>query len=286
MTGAGAVADLGLRPAQLAVPLTGPDEGGVVQRAVAVGVLLGDDHQEAVLEADRAPDPVETLGGVVRGEPPAVLAGYRPHAPAAVPGTGPVVGGDPELLSPGPDHALRGACLDEAAALQGEPVAPALEVVRLPEGGEGGRPGQVVRQLLVLADQTQLLERPRDLDAQGADGEPHPVLPQGVGGADGVQGVPGAQGGVGVDHAQVGVDAEAEDEQGAAGVVEDVEDAAVVGVAVAGRHVLHGQRHLVHRVFVERYGTVVGHGHPLNDGQLTVRQRRGGGQRRNRTCLN
>jgi hypothetical protein len=61
-------------------------------------------------------------------------------------------------------------------------------------------------------------------------------------------------------------------------VVEDVEDAAVVGVTVAGRHVLHGQRYLVHRVLVERYGTVVGHGHPLSVGRLTVRQMTGGGQ--------
>ncbi len=285
MAGAGAVGDLGLWPAQLEVTQAGADQGGVVQGAVAVGVLLGDDHQEAVLEADRAPDPVEALGRVLRGEPAAVLARNRPHAPAAVPGARPVLRADVELRAARPDHPLHRARLDVPAPLQGEPCAPVLEVVGLPQGREGGGPREVVRQL-VLADQSQPAQRLLDLDAQWADLQPHPVLAEGVRGPHGVQGVPGAQGRVGVDHAQVGVDPEAQDEQGAAGVVEDVEDAAVVGVAVPGRHVLHGQRHLVHGVLVERYGTVVGHGHPLEDSPLTVRQTAGGGQSGNRTPVN
>ena len=45
-------------------------------------------------------------------------------------------------------------------------------------------------------------------------------------------------------------------------VVEDVEDAAVVGVAVAGGDVLHRQGDLVDGVLVEGNGAVVGHGKP------------------------
>jgi hypothetical protein len=88
----------------------------------------------------------------------------------------------------------------------------------------------------------------------------HAIVAEGVRGADRVQYVSGAEGRVGVDHAHVGVDAEAEDEQGAALVVEHVEDAAVVGVPVPGRDVLHRQGDLVHGVLVEGHGTVVCHG--------------------------
>lgn len=72
-----------------------------------------------------------------------------------------------------------------------------------------------------------------------------------------MQGVAVAQGGVGVGHAEVGVDAEPEDEQGAAGVVEDLDDAVVVG-----------------------------HGNPLPDGPPAVRQASRGGRKGNRMRVN
>ncbi len=74
-----------------------------------------------------------------------------------------------------------------------------------------------------------------------------------------MQPVADAKGGIGVDDPGVGVDAESGDEQGAAGVVHDVEDAPVIGVAVAGDDMPHGQRRLVDRVLVER-DRAVGHG--------------------------
>ncbi|GAB7029579.1 hypothetical protein JCM4914_10400 [Streptomyces platensis subsp. malvinus] len=95
-----------------------------------------------------------------------------------------------------------------------------------------------------------------DGDRERADGERHPVVGERVGGPYGVQPVAEAEGGVGVDDAGVGVDAEAGDQQGPARVVQDVEDAPVVGVAVAGGDVPQGQRDLVDRVLVERDGTV------------------------------
>ncbi|MET9969693.1 glycoside hydrolase N-terminal domain-containing protein, partial [Streptomyces sp. NPDC006356] len=262
-TGARAVGDLGLGPAQLAVAVAGADHRRVAERAVSVGVLLDDHHQEPVLEAHRAPDPVEALGRPLLGEPAALLPGYGAHTPAAVTGAGPLGGGDAELLTGGAHDARHAAGLYEAAPFEGEPVAAALEVVGFPEGGEVGGPGDVVRQFLVVARQTEPPERLLDLDPQRPDGEPHPVLAEGVRGPHGVQPVAHAQGRVRVGHPGVRVHPEAEDQQGAALVVEDVEDAAVVGVAVAGRDVLHGQRHLVHRVLVERDGAVVvGHGIP------------------------
>ncbi len=260
VTGARAVGDLGLGPAELAVAVARADDGRVVQGAVAVGVLLDDDHEEPVLETDRAPDPVEALGRVVLGEPAALLAGDRPHPPTPVTRTGPAARGDPELLVTGADHTLHPARLHEAAPFEGEPVAAVLDVVGFPERGELGGPSEVVREGVVLAAQTEPAQGFLHLDAQGADREVHAVVAQGVRGADRVEGVAGAEGGVGVDHPDVRVDAEAEDEQGAALMVEDVEDASVVGVPVAGRYMLHRQGHLMHGVLVEGHGTVVCHG--------------------------
>lgn len=155
--------------------------------------------------------------------------------------------------------------LDEAAAFEGEAAAVALGVVGLPDGGEVAGPGELEGEPVGVVGvgrtaQGEALEGFVDGDGQRADGEVRPVVAEGVGGPDGVQPVAGAQGGVGVDDPGVGVDAESGDEQGTAGVVEDVEDAPVVGVAVAADVVLHRERCLVHGVFVERDGPVVVHG--------------------------
>lgn len=182
--------------------------------------------------------------------------------PAAVAGAGPLPRRDGELLAARADGARAVARLDEAAALQGQPVTAALGVVRLPDGREVAGPGEVegesvrVRRVGV-AVQGERLERFVHGDPERADGEVHPVVAEGVGGADGVQSVAGAEGRVGVHDAGVGVDTEAGDEQGAALVVEDVEDAPVVHVAVTADVVLHRERRLVHGVLVERDGPVV-----------------------------
>lgn len=243
---------------------------------MAVGVLLDDDHEEPVLEADGYPEPVEALGAVFLRCPAAVLAGDRAHSPTAVAGAGPRARREGEFLALDADGAGDVAGLDEAAAFQHEAVPAALDVVGLPDGGELGGPGDVVREALGVvgvgvAVQADPLEGLVDGDAERADGEVHPVVAEGVGGADGEEFVADAQGGVGVDDARVGVDAEAEDEDGPAGVVEDVEDAAVVGVAVAADEVLHRQRRLVDGVFVERDGPVGGHGGPPGRGRVAAR---------------
>ncbi len=274
VAGAGSVADFGLRPAELhvvAAAVLGEDLDGLVQGAVPVGVLLGDDHDEAVLEADRDPEPVEALGPVLLGGPAAVLAGYGAHAPAAVAGAGPLGGGEGVLLALGADGAGDVPGLDEAAAFEHEAVAAPLDVVGFPDGGELGGPGDVVREPAGVGGVGVALEGDPlqgfvDDDPQRADGEVHAVVGEGVGGADGEEFVAGAQGGVGVDDPGVRVHAETEDEDGPAGVVEDVEDAAVVGVPVAADEVLHRQRGLVDGVFVEGYGSVRGHGKPPGRG--------------------
>lgn len=240
------------------------DHGRLVQGAVAVGVLLDDDHHEAVVEAHRAPDPVEALGAQLLGRPPGVLTGDRADAPAAVAGAGPLPRRDGEFLAGDADAAAAGARLDEPPAFEQQPVAAVLGVVRLPGGGERRGPGQVVRQAVRVvgvrvAGQPQAGERLLDGDGERADGEREAVVSECVGGPYGVQPVAEAEGGIGVDDAGVGVDAETGDQQRAAGVVHDVEDAAVVGVAVAGGDMAHGQRDLVDRVLVER-DRAVGHG--------------------------
>ncbi len=267
---AGPVADLGVRPAELDVvapAVLGEDLHGFVQGAVAVGVLLGDHHDEAVLEADRDPEPVEALGAVLLGGAATFLPGDRAHAPAPVAGAGPLPRREGELLTPGADGSGDVAGLDEAAALQHEAVAAPLDVVRLPHGGELGGPGDVVREPVRVgrvggAAQRELLERDVDGDGQGPHREVHPVVAESVGRPDGKELVADAEGGVGVDDPGVGVDAEAEDQDGAPGVVEDVEDAAVVGVAVTADEVLHRQGGLMDGVLVERNGPVGGHGGP------------------------
>lgn len=154
-------------------------------------------------------------------------------------------------------------------------------MVRFPDGREVRGPLDVVRERVRVgvvgrAVQRQPLERDVDGDAQRADGEVHPVVREGVGRAYGVQPVAGAQGRVRVDHTRVGVDAESHHEQCSAPVVEDMEDGAVIGISVARRDVLHRQRHLMDGVFVERDGTVVGHGILLLTEKMTVRQKRHG----------
>ncbi len=267
---AGPVADLGVRPAELDVVASaalGEDLHGLVQGAVAVGVLLGDDHDEAVLETDRDPQPVEALGPVLLGRAAPFLPRDRPHAPTPVAGAGPLPRCEGVLLPLGPDGSGDLAGLHEAAAFQHEAVAAPLDVVGLPDGGELGGPGDVVRESVRVrriggAAQRELLERHVDGDGQGPHREVHPVVGEGVGGPDGEQLVADAEGGVGVDDPGVGVDAEAEYQDGAAVVVEDVEDAPVVGVAVTADDVLHRQGRLVDGVFVERDGPVGGHGEP------------------------
>lgn len=234
---------------------------------MAVGVLLDDDHQEAVLEPDRAPHPVEALRRILLREPAALLPWDRAHAPAAVAGAGPPARGQEDLLAAAADPALAVARLHEAPPLQGESAAAPLEVVRLPERGEVRRPGDLVRQPVGIAGigrtaQHELLQRALDADPERTDGQFRPVVPERVRRPHRVQEVTPPQGGVRVDHPEVRIDTESQDEQRPSLVVEDVEDAAVVGVPVAGRDVLHGQGHLVHGVLVEGDGAVVGHVRP------------------------
>lgn len=264
VAGTGAVADVRVRPAELGIADALADHGGLVQGAVPVGVLLDDDHHEAVVEAHRAPDPVEALGPQLLGRPSAVLTGDRAYAPTAVAGAGPLPRRDGELLAGHADAAAAGARLDEPPAFEQQPVAAVLGVVRLPGGGKRRGPGQVVRQAVRVAGvcgagQPQAGQRFLDGDGERADGEREAVIGERVGGPYGVQPVAEAEGGIGVDDTGVGVDTEAGDQQGAAGVVHDMEDAPVVGVAVAGGDMPHGQRDLVDRVLVER-DRAVGHG--------------------------
>lgn len=278
--GAGAVGDVGLWPAELAVAVAFADLDGVVEGTEAVGVLLEEHHDEAVLEADGTPEPVEALGRVFVARPARLLAGYGAVAPAAVAGARPLPRAEHSRLAPGPQGAGDAACLDEATGLQDEAVSLALGVVRLPQGGEVRAPGEVEGEPVGVlgVGGTAQAEAAQGLfhgDAQRSGLHPGTVLAERVGGADGEDTVAGAQGGVGVGHSGVRVDPEAGDQQGAARVVEDVEDAAVVGVAVAGGDVPHRERHLVYGVLVEGDRAVVGHGLPPGVG-VVLRALRGG----------
>ena len=59
--GAGGVADVDLRPAELLDPAVLPDARAVVERAVAVGVLLDDQHDGVVVELHRHVEPPHAL---------------------------------------------------------------------------------------------------------------------------------------------------------------------------------------------------------------------------------
>src|SRR3546814_11362144 len=64
--GAGAVTGLEARPAELLDSTVAPDPLGDVEGAVAVRVLLGDEHQHVVVEAQRHVGPPVTLAALRR----------------------------------------------------------------------------------------------------------------------------------------------------------------------------------------------------------------------------
>jgi hypothetical protein len=250
--GAGAVADLRTGPAELLDAAVLPDPGGVVQRPVAVGLLLGDDDDRVVVEAQRHVQPPEPALGLL--VPPAgrVRRRQRADAPRAVPGAEPRVGRDGLVDPVEGDRALPRADLGEAGRLQDHPRPLADDVGLLLQRRERALPGDVDGQAVLgrLGDDAHLLQRLDDLDPVAAD--PQPLVAQGVGEADRRHPVAPLHRAVAVDHAGVRVDAHAGDEERLAGAVVAVEVAAVVEVAIAGADRRHGQRRLVDRVLVER----------------------------------
>ena len=116
----------------------------------------------------------------------------------------------------------------------------------------------------------------------GPDALVHAIVAQGVGRAHRVLLVTTPDRGVGVDDAEVRVHAHARDEEHLAGAVMRVEVAAVVGVAVARRHVPHRERHLVHGILVERHGH--GDRFPLVVSALGVAQSRQSPRRHQRSA--
>src|ERR1022692_1067720 len=65
---------------------------------------------------------------------------------------------------------------------------------------------------------------------------------------------PGRSRGISINDAEIRIHAEPGADENVAGAVVDVEIAAVVEVAVAGRHPVHRHTSLVHRVLIERNG--------------------------------
>ena len=81
--------DLDLRPAELLDPPVGPDPGGVVEGAVAVGLLLDDDHDRRSRRSAAARTATRARRWVVGGRPGRLGLADRADAPGAVPGADP-----------------------------------------------------------------------------------------------------------------------------------------------------------------------------------------------------
>ena len=125
---------------------------------------------------------------------------------------------------------------------------------RFVDDGKGTRPGEIEADPVVVADHVEALEGIEDLDPVRAHLLDDAVVAQRVGHPDRQLAIAASDRGVGVDDPQVRIDTESGDEEDLARPVVGVKIAAVIGVAVARRHVPHGQRNLVHRVLVERDG--------------------------------
>jgi hypothetical protein len=122
----------------------------------------------------------------------------------------------------------------------------------------GARPGEVEPESVMVEDHAEPFEWIEDLDPVGAHLLNPAVVTKSIGHADRELPVSLTDGGVGVDDPEVRIDPETGDQKNLAGPVMGVQVTTIVGVAVAGHHVSHGQRYLVHGVFVE------GHRHEVS----------------------
>jgi hypothetical protein len=231
-----------------------PSCSGLVHHPVAVGLLLQDDHDGVVLEAQRdvrPPEPVDRLLGAAARR---LGLADGTDAPRPVPRAQPPVRRHRDLLAVRLDLARPRAHLREAACVEREPAALTPDVARLLDRRERAVPCEIEREALGpgFADQPDLLERLDDLDPVRSDLLVEPLVAERVGHADRELAVAPAQRGVRVDDAEVRVDPEPGDEEQLPGAVVGVEVTTVVRVAVTRVDVTHGQRRLMDRVLVER----------------------------------
>ena len=159
-----------IRPAQLLDPAVGPHPLGVVERAVAVGLLLRDHDDLEVVEAQRHVEPPEPAATARRRR--RCGRARRRRRPGGCPTTGrgcratstarPRCVVPPTRTSPRPRAHLR-----EARALQDGAVAVADDVRLLLDRRERALPREVEADAVVVAvaHQAQLLQRLEHLDA-------------------------------------------------------------------------------------------------------------------------
>ena len=250
--GAGRVGDVDPRPAQLFDSAVGPDSGGVVEDAKAVGLLLDDHDDRKVVEPQRHIEPMEAWILIGRFAGGFGLAN-RADAPRPVAGADPGGGVDCVLVAVDGERSLPRPHLGEAAGVKDGLAANAHDVGRLVDRYERALPRQVEReaQRRVVADQPQAAQRFDDLDAVGADALVEAVIAEGVGEVDGALLVAASQQSERVGDPEVRIHAEAGDQKQLVGAIVGVEVAAVIGVAVGAGDVRQRQRHLMQRVFVK-----------------------------------
>jgi len=271
------------RAVRAGAPTRREDPDRLVEQTGAVAVLLGDHHHGEVVETQGhvRPPEAEPVLGLGRAAPGRFGLAHGPDAPRAVPGADPTVLAHRELVAPDPEHPRPRADLGEARGVEDDPAALAHDVRGLLDGRERPGPGEVEGDpvVLPLAHHAHPLEGLEDLDAVGADALGHAVVAQGVRRPHRVLLVAAPHRGIGVDDAEVRVHAHARHQEHLAGSVVGVEVAAVIGVAVARRHVPHRERHLVHGILVERHGHVFGSPRsfsaPASPGEGTPRSSRG-----------
>ena len=175
--------------------------------------------------------------------------GRTPHERSRVP---PQRSGVTAISSPATAmKPLPAAALREALRVEDDRAPVAEVLARLLECGVAARPGDVHRDIGVvrLDDDTKRVERFDDLDAQGTDGDVHPVVERLGCAHDALHAVAG-DGEEGIGRPEVEVLAEPEDREVVVGRRVEVEVVAVVEIAIAGGGVADVFRRLMDGVVV------------------------------------
>src|SRR5206468_1638671 len=150
--------------------------------AEALAVLLHDQHEGEVIEAQRYVRPPEAKPGVGVGGRSSRWFGiaHRADPPGSIASTDPDVGGDGDLAALDTQRSRPGPDLCEPAGVDDDAARLPHDVVGFLDRRERTRPRQVEPDavLVAVAHEADGLEGFDDLDPVGAHGLLHPVGPQ------------------------------------------------------------------------------------------------------------